>query len=475
MDGSLDIVVVGAGIGGLASALVFARAGHCVTLVERDDTPMPADIEGAFDWNRRGAPQVRHPHAFLGLARTILRDRLPDVLQALLNHGVHEVSMADSTLLGDLSDRTRERLHRDNDILLLGCRRTTFEWVLRRLVLAEANVTLQVGVGVTGLAVAPTKPAPTVVGVRLDDGTDIAADLVIAGTGRRSDLPAWLGEPGVLVEETVHDPGVVYFSRFYRSEEFSDFGFRAAIGAGLTCGVIGADAGTYSITAVIDADDRELRTHLNDSDRFDATMRLMPELADVTAMAGTPIHPVHLMTGLINRLRRYTNDAGDPLAIGVLAVGDAHTCTNPAYGRGQSLALLQAVLAADAVSTESDLAAAARRYEASSKAQVEPWYHASVMTDQLQQRRPGNGLSSTATGARGRPDLFTLMIGARDEPELLHALLRVVNLLEPPESLFRHAEAMQRAIAAGQIVVAGDHLARRQPSRVSRDQILSVA
>ncbi len=45
--------------------------------------------------------------------------------------------------------------------------------------------------------------------------------------------------------------------------------------------MIGADAGTYSITAVVDRADKELRAHLMDSDRFDATMRLLPELADV--------------------------------------------------------------------------------------------------------------------------------------------------------------------------------------------------
>ena len=143
----LHVVVVGAGIGGLGAALAFSRAGHRVTLVERDDTPMPADVEGAFDWRRTGAPQVRHPHAFLGLARTILRDRFPDVLDALADAGVRTVSMQN---VGGMAPDLAERLDADDDLLLLGCRRTTFEWVLRRCVLAEANVELRVGVGVTG-------------------------------------------------------------------------------------------------------------------------------------------------------------------------------------------------------------------------------------------------------------------------------------------------------------------------------------
>ena len=60
-----------------------------------------------------------------------------------------------------------------------------------------------------------------------------------------------------------------------------------------------------------------------------------------------PINPVHCMTGLINRTRSFTDADGSPLVVGLLACGDAHTCTNPAYGRGQSLALLQATLIAD--------------------------------------------------------------------------------------------------------------------------------
>ena len=41
MDGGLKIAVCGAGIGGLASAILLKRAGHQVTIVEQFDTPQP--------------------------------------------------------------------------------------------------------------------------------------------------------------------------------------------------------------------------------------------------------------------------------------------------------------------------------------------------------------------------------------------------------------------------------------------------
>ena len=77
-----NVVVVGAGVAGLGAALSLGRAGHHVTVLERDATPLPADPDAAFWWDRRGAPQVRHSHAFLARLRNLLRDRHPDVLQA---------------------------------------------------------------------------------------------------------------------------------------------------------------------------------------------------------------------------------------------------------------------------------------------------------------------------------------------------------------------------------------------------------
>jgi phytoene dehydrogenase-like protein len=48
VDGSAGVVVVGAGIGGLGAALALSRLGHRVTVLERDDTPLPDSVEAAF-------------------------------------------------------------------------------------------------------------------------------------------------------------------------------------------------------------------------------------------------------------------------------------------------------------------------------------------------------------------------------------------------------------------------------------------
>src|SRR5919108_2405857 len=91
----MRIAIVGAGVAGLGAALALARGGHDVVLLERDATPLPDTPDEAFGWKRRGAPQVRHSHAFLARMRNLLRDRLPDVRDELLGAGATEVAWSE--------------------------------------------------------------------------------------------------------------------------------------------------------------------------------------------------------------------------------------------------------------------------------------------------------------------------------------------------------------------------------------------
>src|SRR5207237_2768147 len=85
----------------------------------------------------------------------------------------------------------------DEDVVLLACRRSTFEWALRASVAGRPGIELDEGVVVEGLVgEARDGGRPTVTGVRLADGSTIPAAIVVDATGRRPRAPTWLAALG---------------------------------------------------------------------------------------------------------------------------------------------------------------------------------------------------------------------------------------------------------------------------------------
>lgn len=462
------VVVVGGGIGGLAAALALSRGGRRVTLLERDELAPTASVEEAFATERPGAPQAHHTHAFLARTVVTLRQHFPDVLERVLAAGSTTLPAARN--LGDPQPG-------DEDLVFLVVRRTTYEWTLRQAVLGEPGTTVRPGAGVAGLTFAGAGAGggpPTVTGVRFDDGSTLAADAVVVATGRRSNLPEWLAEGGVDVPETVHESRLMYLTRWYRrppSDEplpesrGMDAGFVKYL-------AVPGDNDTLSITLAIRPDDSELRKALLDADRFDEACRRLPGpdrfFAEIDLEPAGPVRP---MGGLINRLRTFTDPAGAPLVLGLHAVGDAHTCTNPIYGRGCSLALVQATLLADAfASSPGDALARATDFEAASACEIVPWFHASVDMDKM------TPLSKDldAGPSDGPPSpVAALFVAAESEPILGRGLAKLFNLLVTPTAL-----AADAAFTAKSLEVFADPSAwpvPKHPGPTRRELLAAIA
>src|SRR5690606_32348241 len=108
------------------------------------------------------------------------------------------------------------------------------------------------------------------------------------------------------------------------------------------------------------------RSALSDPDRFEHACRILPGPDTfVGRYELSPMGGVRPMTGLLNRVRRFLDDDGQPTVLGFHALGDTHTVTNPLYGRGCALAVVMAMRIADAVAAHpNDPAARAVAYEA---------------------------------------------------------------------------------------------------------------
>jgi 2-polyprenyl-6-methoxyphenol hydroxylase-like FAD-dependent oxidoreductase len=441
----LGTIVIGAGVAGLGAALALGRDGHEVTLIERDATPHPASASDAFEWDRRGAPQVRHSHMFLARLRNLLRDEFPDVRDALLDAGATELQIAE--MLPEGLDQTP--MEGDEDLAMLACRRTTFEWVLRCKVLEQDHVSIRTGDGVAGLLT----DGKRVTGVRLESGEELTADLVIAANGRRSDYPRWVRDAGLgHIDEVEEDTGIVYWSRFYRllpgAEEPKQEGPIGGDLGYMKFAVFPGDNGTFSVTLATGNDDDAFRA-LGKEATFDAVTKLLvPTAPWVDDAVSEPITPVHPMARLLNRIRHDVVD-GTPVAPGLVAIGDANVCTNPLYGRGCSLGMVHALLLRDALREHGDdVVAVSRALDEGTRRELRPWYDASVLAD-ARNRRIQHDDASDQDEFIG--NLFkTLMPAMRTDPVLFRAFIRMFNLLADPDSLMKDPVVMAKAMEAMQ-------------------------
>src|ERR1700744_2400104 len=196
------VLVIGAGMAGLWTALALAPTGREVILLERDPPPPEGGADEAFDsWARRGVGHLRHSHAFLARLRLIIRDEHPQLLEELLAAGCRDLGFEGG--LTDIHKRSYTPEPVDNDLAVLTSRRTTLELIMRRYVERQPNVTIRSGAFVKALLVTPGSP-PSVTGVVIEDAEgrhEPPADFVADAAGRTSASIDQLREAGATIPE----------------------------------------------------------------------------------------------------------------------------------------------------------------------------------------------------------------------------------------------------------------------------------
>lgn len=444
------IVVIGAGVVGLATALMLQRQGHDVTVLERDKEAAPGSPDDAWEtWDRRGVTQFRQAHFFHAAGCRVLESLLPDVKEALVGAGGHAFNML-ALMPPTIEDR--EPRPGDERFVTVTGRRPVIEYAFATI--AEASLDIRRGVAVSELLTGAPAVAgvPHVAGVRTSAGEQLDADLVIDAMGRRSPLPAWLGILGARpLAEQAEESGSIYYTRFFRSPT----GEVPRVRTGLVTPfdsfsllTLPGDAGTWSVTIVISARDKALK-EVRHPGKWMAAVSACPlhaHLAD-----GEPTTGVLAMSGLVDRHRGTVVD-GKPVVTGIVTVGDSTCCTNPSLGRGLSMGLIQAEGTAKIVRDHlDDPLTIVMEHDQMIAAEVTPWYRHTVEFDQTRLKQIEASIEGrpapVPTGPAARVQQM-FGVAAHYDPDVHRAFLEILSMQARPEDVMARPGFLDRVMTA---------------------------
>ena len=480
------VVVVGAGMAGLWSAMALAAPGREVVVLDRDPPPPEGGADAAFEsWQRRGVGHLRHSHAFLARLRTIVRDRHPALLDALLAAGCRELGFE-----GSLTAKHKETYVPapiDRDLAILTSRRTTLELEMRRYAEQLPGVEIRPETAVKTRAVG-AGPPPRVTGARLEDDSLLTADLVVDAAGRTSQAFEQLAEAGVNVPETSEACGVIYFPRHYRLNPGCEEPPRGRAGSTgdlgyLKFGVFPGDNGCFSITLCAPEVEEEMRKAIVDPEVFDAMCRELPGVAPwIDPERATPTSRVFGMGQLESRWREMAPE-GRPAVTGYFPVGDCVVRTNPLYGRGCSFAAVSAHLLRDVLDAERDPGRRLVAYRAGLERELRPYYEVMKQSDRGAIRRARAALlPGSKPSLRGRVMKSFLedglAVAIREDVDLLREFLRGFHMLEHPQAWLRRPRNVARILrtwARGKARNADLYPARGGPDRSEMLQKVGVS
>jgi 2-polyprenyl-6-methoxyphenol hydroxylase-like FAD-dependent oxidoreductase len=485
-----SVVVLGAGVAGLAATLALAREGHRVTLVERDYMTA-GNATDAFGWERKGIAHFLQPHAFTPRGRKEMIETFPDVYEAILAAGAWDL---------DLRPKIRGGTTRndDSELLFLAVRRPLIEWAFRRAILADDRITVLGGTKATGLVAADGQAdrevreageedgdgpndLPRVIGVQLGH-TMLAADLVVDAMGRRTTTPRWIAAIGGRpMTERSNDCSIIYYCRYYRLRDAKTLpdvpsipGPRGDLGyAAFT--TFPGDNRTFGGLISIPPGDRALKS-VRDVDAFEAAVATMPALrAWADPEITEPITDVLSMGSLQNTIRAFVD--GRPPAVGLIGIGDAVIHTDPALSLGLSFSLIHARHLATVLRErdDDDVEAIAHDFDRLARPEMEERFdYVSAIDDTRTRLWAGERIDFTHADGGAYPFFTYAAAGTASmaDGDLARALVRRNQFLDPLSVLDEDPVLIERleALYAGPLAEARWNGRAGPP----RDQLIEV-
>lgn len=322
-------IVMGGSISGLCAAAALARSFDRVTVLERDEDP-------CGPVGRRGAPQGSQPHLLLSRGRKVLESLMPGLAAGLTAEGVRRHDFGSEI---KWYQHGGWKISFRSDMPVWFQTRPMLEEHMRRRTREHANVELRFGVAVDQ----PIHVDGAVRGVRLRDGTELSADLVVDATGRGTRSPGWLAEWGYgeVSEERV-DIGLAYVTGEFEAAPghalppgLAVFQLPPTLKRGGYAFVV--EDGRWQVSLIGYHGDHAPTTHA-EFVAWSATLA-QPTIHEALVDA-KPVTPLRRYTFPHQLRRRYETMA--KLPEGYVILGDAMCSFDPTFGQGMSVAAMQA-------------------------------------------------------------------------------------------------------------------------------------
>jgi 2-polyprenyl-6-methoxyphenol hydroxylase-like FAD-dependent oxidoreductase len=486
------VLVAGSGISGLGAALALGGGTREVIVLDRDPPPPSGSSEEAFyNWERKGATQLRHSHAFLGRLTTLIRERYPDLMAELLAEGTRLFGIEDG--LPPQLAKKYVAIPGDEDCRLLFSRRTTLELIMRRYAAKLSGVTFITDAGVRGLLTRRENGKLFVEGLKVERNgalEEMHADIVVDASGRNTSFPEWLRNLGVSVHEESSPCGILYFTRHYKLRDGQSEPPRDGAPGGadlgyIKFGVFIADNRHFSVTLATPEIETEMRLAVVRPENFDAICRALPGAARwIDPVRAEPVSQVFSMGNLQNVWRHYLKN-GEPQVLNFFAIGDAGVRTNPLYGRGCSVGFVSAHVLRAALDSSRSAVERAKTFDGDVQAAIRPYFDSMVELDlnairrARQERDPTYKPSLRARMTRSFAE-DGLMPAQRGDVEVSRALSRVFHMLDEPTAFLKRPAIVARimriwAMSTAEKKKKGLYPPTAGPNRAEMLKLLKIA
>lgn len=320
-----NVIIAGAGIGGLSAAAAISPYCKRVTLIEKD--PMPAGIEV-----RKAIPQGAHIHILLRSGLNLLEALLPNIGRELEQAGSVRIVTGKGQQIHEFGHWQPSR---ELDLYFLSQSRPFLEHHLRRRTLLLDNINL------IQSTIVDVDISTEAANIRLKDGTTVSGDLLIDASGAGRPLVKYLREKQLLKVDMTHNNIDIFYStvHFQKPQQWHNIQENILVIPDPSESKLGGSLlSIQDETWCVSLHGRAGVKPPNDYDEWCSMARTLPAQRIWERIADAP--PI---TDLQNFRKPHASwmrfDQAENIPDRYIPLGDTITSVNPIYGQGMSVAI----------------------------------------------------------------------------------------------------------------------------------------